>query len=78
MAKRISKQQELQNLQQHLLTTLHNLCPSARGNAAAAARRMAHHTPIGRVQRLDDLSGAQFAAEPGGQGKSAGHPRPCQ
>lgn len=29
MAKRISKQQELQNLQQHLLTTLHNLCPSA-------------------------------------------------
>ncbi|CAI1986213.1 FaeA/PapI family transcriptional regulator [Serratia marcescens] len=29
MAKRTSKQQELQNLQQHLLTTLHSLCPSA-------------------------------------------------
>lgn len=33
MIKRTSKQQELQNLQQHLLTTLHRLCPSANGTA---------------------------------------------
>ncbi|AQT65952.1 hypothetical protein B0W01_20850 [Serratia marcescens] len=33
MIKRTPKQQELQNLQQHLLTTLHRLCPVANGAA---------------------------------------------